>query len=72
MQMKTNHEQIAPETLAAIVAAASVFVGRSIAIRSINSMSESGKNISRWTRQSRVATLAAHNLTHPRPARGGR
>jgi hypothetical protein len=70
--MKTIDEEIAPETLAAIVAAASVFLGKSVAIRSLNQISESGKNLSRWTRQSRMATLAAHNLTHPRPTRGGR
>ncbi len=69
--MKTD-EQIAPETLAAIIAAASAFVGRSIAIRSVNSISESGKNLSRWIRQSRGATHASHNLTHPRSTRGGR
>ena len=65
-------ERIEAETLAAIVAAASVFVGRSVAIRSLNLISESGKNLSRWTRQSRGATHASHNLTHPRPSHGRR
>ena len=65
-------EQIEAETLAVIVAAATVILGRSVAIRSLNLISESGKSLSRWTRQSRSVTNASHNLTHPRPAHGRR
>jgi hypothetical protein len=77
MQMKTSDEHFAgehieAETLAAIVAAAAVFMGRSVAIHSVNLISGSGKNLSRWTRQSRNVTNASHNLTHPPPAHGRR
>jgi hypothetical protein len=60
-----NHSQepIAPATLAAIVAAATAFLGVAVEVRSLKLLSQPQGN--RWLRQGRATVHASHNL-HPR------
>jgi hypothetical protein len=58
-------ESIAPETLAAIFAAAAAFLGRAIELRSVKLLPAAQNAVNRWSRQGRASVHASHNL-HPR------
>jgi hypothetical protein len=49
--------------LAAIAAAAAVFVGKRMRIRGIEQMHSSHQAVSRWSRQGRVLVQSSHNLS---------
>ena len=53
---------IPAEVLAAIAAAAAVFVGKRLHIRSIEQMQSASRPVNRWSRQGRVLVQASHNL----------
>jgi hypothetical protein len=53
---------IPAETLAAITAAAAVFVGKRLRIRSIEQVGSTRLPASRWSRQGRVLVQSSHNL----------
>ena len=53
-----EQEAIPPEILAAIVAAATTFLGRSLRLLSVSH----GEQVSRWTKQGRTLVQASHNL----------
>jgi len=59
------------ETLAAIAAAAAVFLGRQVRILAIEQISAQGEKANRWSRQGRVLVQSSHNLAlkHPQKAR---
>ncbi len=50
------------EILAAITAAAAVFVGKRLRIRGIEQLHSSREALSRWSRQGRVLVQSSHNL----------
>lgn len=54
---------IPAEVLAAIAAAAAMFVGRRLRIRSIEQLNLTRGSADRWLRQGRVLVQASHNLT---------
>lgn len=59
-----NHvacKEIPAETLAAIVAAASVFLGTRFRIRSLELLHSDRGPVNRWTRQGRTSIQASHN-----------
>ena len=58
------------EVLAAIVAAATVFLGKKLRIRGIAELRQMDEKTSRWTRQGRVLVQTSHNLAlkHPQKA----
>lgn len=62
--MKSTQEPIAPQTLAAIFAAATAFVGRSITLRSVHELAGSPQDANRWTRLGRAAVHGSHNPMH--------
>jgi hypothetical protein len=53
---------IPAEVLAAIAAAAAVFVGKRLHIRSIEQLHSARRPVNRWSRQGRVLVQASHNL----------
>jgi hypothetical protein len=53
---------IPAELLAAITAAAAVFVGNRMRIRGIEQLHSSHVAVSRWSRQGRVLVQSSHNL----------
>ena len=55
-------EEISPEILAVIAAAATVFLGKSLRIRSVGLLGWQRGARSGWTRQGRASALASHNL----------
>lgn len=59
-----NEEPIAPETLAAIFAAATAFVGKSIRLSSVKELAGRPQDGNRWTRLGRAAVHGSHNLVH--------
>jgi hypothetical protein len=62
--------QIPAETLAVIAAAAAMFVGKRLRIRSIEQVNSTSVKVSRWSRQGRVLVQSSHNLAvkHPQKA----
>ncbi len=67
---KTAQADIPGEVVAAIVAAATVFLGKRLRIRGIEELRGTGESMSRWTRQGRVLVQTSHNLSlkHPQKA----
>lgn len=63
---RADEEEISPEILAAIAAAATVFLGKSLRIRSVGLLGSHRGAGSRWTRQGRASALASHNLRKKR------
>ena len=61
---------IPAELLAVIAAAATVFVGKRLRIRSIEQAASTSTTVSRWSRQGRVLVQSSHNLAvkHPQKA----
>lgn len=57
-----NEAPIPGEILAAIAAAATVFVGKRIHIRAVEEVHSTRKPVSRWSRQGRVLVQSSHNL----------
>ena len=55
-------ESISAELVAAITAAAIVFVGRRMRIRGIEELHSSHEAVSKWSRQGRTQVQASHNL----------
>jgi hypothetical protein len=53
---------IPPEVMAAIAAAAAVFVGKRLRILGIEQMHLSHEPVNRWSRQGRVLVQSSHNL----------
>ena len=60
----TKEEQIAPEILAAIFAAATAFLGHSIRVRSVRELAGRSQDTDRWTRLGRAAVHGSHNIVH--------
>jgi hypothetical protein len=56
----TKQAPIAPETLAAIVAAATAFLGNAVELRAVKLLT--GAQGNRWSRQGRATVHASHNL----------
>ena len=54
----SEKEDIPPEILAAIAAAATVFLGKNLCLLSVSHPQQ----LSRWTRQGRASVQASHNL----------
>lgn len=50
------------EILAAIAAAATVFVGKRLHIRAVDQLHTGHRSVSRWSRQGRVLVQSSHNL----------
>ena len=55
-------EPISAELIAAITAAAVVFVGRRMRIRGLEQLHSPHEAVSKWSRQGRVLVQASHNL----------
>jgi hypothetical protein len=55
-------QEIAPETLAAIFAAAAAFLGKAIELRSVKLLPSAQSAVNRWARQGRASVHASHNL----------
>ena len=53
--------EIPVETVAAIVAAATVFLGTRFRIRSLELLHSNSEPVNRWTRQGRTSIQASHN-----------
>ena len=70
MTTANKEAPIPGETLAAIAAAAAVFMGKRLRIRSIEQMDSMSSAVSRWSRQGRVLVQSSHNLAvkHPQKA----
>jgi hypothetical protein len=58
-------EEIPPEVLAVIAAAATAFLGRNFRLRSVELQSPQ-ESVSRWSRQGRAFVQASHNLRKKR------
>ena len=58
----SDNEDIPPEILAAIAAAAATFLGKRFHLLSVSN----GEQVSRWTRQGRATIQASHNLRKKR------
>ncbi len=58
------------EVLAAIVAAATVFLGKRLRVRGVSELRQLHEKTNRWTRQGRVLVQTSHNLAlkHPQKA----
>jgi hypothetical protein len=63
---RSDEEEIPPEILAVLAAAATVFLGKSLHIRSVGLIGSNRGIGSRWTRQGRSSALASHNLRRQR------
>jgi hypothetical protein len=50
------------EILAAIVAAATVFIGKNIHLRAVEELDSTHRSVSRWSRQGRVLVQSSHIL----------
>jgi hypothetical protein len=61
----TAVEEVPPEILAVITAAAAVVLGKHLRIRSLELLHSSPESSSRWTRQGRASIQASHN-TRPK------
>jgi len=59
--MRLKEEEISPETLAVIAAAASAFLGTSFRIQSAELVSSPKVAVNRWSRQGRASVLSSHN-----------
>ena len=55
-------EEIRPEILAVITAAATVVLGANLRIHSLELLHPPGESVSRWTRQGRATVQASHNI----------
>ena len=55
-------EEIPPEILAVIAAAAAAFLGKNFRLLSVSH----GEQVSKWTRQGRATVQASHNLRRKR------
>ncbi len=60
--VQNEREEVTPEILAVIAAAASAFLGSEVRIRSASLMQSPIKNVSPWSQQGRVFVQASHNL----------
>lgn len=58
----TGNEEISPEILAVIAAAATAFLGADLRIRSFDALHPPRESVSRWTRQGRAFVQASHNI----------
>ena len=63
---RANEEEISPEILAVIAAAATVFLGKSLRIRSVGLLGSHRGTGSRWTLQGRASAVSSHNLRNKR------
>ena len=61
----TGKKDISPELLTVITAAATVFLGTHLRVRSLELLHSPRESVSRWTRQGRVFVQASHN-TRPK------
>jgi hypothetical protein len=70
MSGMNENSPIPAERLAAIAAAAAVFVGKRLRIRSIEQVDSASARVSRWSRQGRALVQSSHNLAvkHPQKA----
>jgi hypothetical protein len=70
MPAMNTETPIPAETLAVIAAAAAVFVGKRLRIRSIEQADSTSRAVSRWSRQGRALVQSSHNLAvkHPQKA----
>lgn len=59
---------IPAEVMAAIAAAATVFLGKRLRIRGIEQLHSSHEAVNRWSRQGRALVQSSHNLAvkHPK------
>lgn len=57
----STEREIPPEIVAAITAAATVFLGTHFKIRSLELLHSHGESVNRWTRQGRASIQASHN-----------
>ena len=64
--VQLHKEEIRPEILAAIFAAAAAFLGPSLRIRSVDLQRSSQEESSRWSRRGRALVAASHNLRRKR------
>jgi hypothetical protein len=58
---------ISAEILAAIAAAAAVFVGKRLRILGVEQLDSPREQVSRWSRQGRVQVQSSHNLPVKHP-----
>jgi hypothetical protein len=63
---RPDEEEISPEILAVIAAAATVFIGKSLRVQSVGLLGSQRAAGSRWTRQGRASVLSSHNLRNKR------
>ena len=61
-----EQEEIPAEIVAAIAAAAAVFLGRRLRIRSIEMLNPSRQQTDKWIRQGRALVQTSHNLPRKR------
>lgn len=68
--IEPSESPIPDEVLAAIVAAATVYVGKRLRIRGISQVRQTDERTNRWTRLGRVLVQTSHNLAlkHPQKA----
>ena len=67
--MDSEAAPIPRQILAAIAAAAAVFMGRRVHIRGIEHIQQPVERVSRWSRQGRVLVQTSHNLAVKHPAK---
>lgn len=60
--LPSNREQVTPETLVVIAAAATAFLGANVRIRSARMLTSLQSASSAWSQQGRVFVQASHNL----------
>jgi hypothetical protein len=58
----SQHDDITPEILAVIAAAATAYMGANLRILSAQLQQSPQSAVSRWTRQGRTGVMASHNL----------
>jgi len=60
--VETETEQIPPEILAVIAAAATAFLGANLRMMSAHILPSPHQPVSKWTRQGRASVQSSHNL----------
>jgi len=64
--VELEEEEIPPEHLALIAAAATAFLGPNLRMRSVELLPSPHAQVSRWTRQGRTFVQASHNVRSKR------